>query len=151
MSLIVTTGSSSISATVKGTSGITYYVSNGNETTDLLTGETAYFDNLSPSTEYTLTMGRYYKLVKNIRVKGTTQPLSIAEVRAWLWDNTVVNIPCPHPHIVHHSLHNTSSQHMHIPTERYRHYYNCGTTHQYACPRSSSGAGDCGTWERTFP
>lgn len=90
MSLIVTNGSSYISATVNGTPGITYSVSNGNETAELLTGETVYFDNLDPSTEYPLTISREYKMVKNIRVKGTTQPLSIAEVRSWLWDGTRV-------------------------------------------------------------
>ena len=90
MSLVVKSGSSYISATVNGTSGITYSVSNGNETAELLTGETVYFDNLDPSTEYPLTISRDYKMVKNIRVKGTTQSLSIAEVRAWLWDGTLV-------------------------------------------------------------
>lgn len=90
MSFAITTGSSSISATVKGTPGIPYYISNGNETIELLTGETGYIGNLDPSTEYTLTISRDYKMVKNIRVKGTSQALSIAEVRAWLWNNTLV-------------------------------------------------------------
>ena len=91
MSLVdITSGSSYISATVNGTSGVPYYISNGNETTELLTGETVHFYNLDPSTEYPLTIRRDYKMVKNIRVKGTTQSLSIAEVRAWLWDGTLV-------------------------------------------------------------
>ena len=53
MSLVdITSGSSYISATVNGTSGVPYYISNGNETTELLTGETVHFYNLDPSTEY---------------------------------------------------------------------------------------------------
>lgn len=92
MSLInVAKASSSISAKISGVSGIPYSVSNGTETLEnLSTGETVIFENLNPLTEYTLTINREYTLVKNIRVKGTTYPLSISEVRAWLYDGTLV-------------------------------------------------------------
>ncbi len=92
MSLInVTKGSSSISAEISGVSGIPYTVSNGVETIEnLLTGETVSFDNLDPLTGYTLTISRDYIMVKSIKVKGTTKPLSISELRAWLWTGDLV-------------------------------------------------------------
>ena len=91
MSLVVTKGSSFISAKVNGTAGIEYTVSNGTQTfPNLLTGEDAVFENLEPETPYTLTISRNYIMVKSIVVKGTTKPLSISELRAWTYDGNLV-------------------------------------------------------------
>lgn len=84
-------GSTFISATVKGTPGVSYTVSNGERSIDnLFHDDSVYFDELNPSTSYVLDIKRDYIFIKRILVIGTKQPLSIAELRAWTWDGNLV-------------------------------------------------------------